>query len=355
MVEFWTDHFNIYLDKVGPALKCPDDLNVIRKNALGSFPQMLWDSAHSAAMMQYLDNAQSYSGNPNQNYARELMELHTLGVNGGYTQQDVIEVARCLTGWGLQWDDAKPGYQEFLYSSDAHDDASKVVLGVSMPAGGGQTDGERVIQILASHPSTARFLATKLIRYFYGIEPDATYRDSVAAAYMSSSGDIKATLRAVFAYPISAAAPKLKRPFHLLTGTLYTLRTRYANLDSLRWNFLGDLGHVPFDWAPPNGYPDKTGYWSGGMLQRWNFGLAMSRGDIGNMPFNASIFLRPYVWGRPTAEKYAYAINTLVFNGMMDTTDLSDLIRFLKAGPLSQDRINGALALAWCSPSYQYF
>ena len=171
MVEFWSDHFNIYAFKgQGPQFKVVDDHETIRAHALGKFRDLLGASARSAAMLGYLDNTSNRKGVPNENYARELMELHTLGVHGGYTQRDVKEVARCLTGWTTEkhWHRGR-----FLFDPDAHDNGAKQVLGLTIAPGGGVTDGERVLDMLAGHPSTARHLARKLCVHFLGDAPDA--------------------------------------------------------------------------------------------------------------------------------------------------------------------------------------
>jgi uncharacterized protein (DUF1800 family) len=172
MVQFWSDHFNIYYPKVN-YLKVVDDREVIRKHALGNFGDMLWASAHSPAMLEYLDNTRSRGLNVNQNYARELMELHTLGVDGGYTQTDVEEVTRCLTGWTLQ------GRGNFRFDPSGHDFTAKTVLGNSIaampPAMGaaGVSDGETVLGILLAHPSTARYISYKMIRWLLRYDPPA--------------------------------------------------------------------------------------------------------------------------------------------------------------------------------------
>jgi hypothetical protein len=172
MVEFWSDHFNISLDK-GDCwyLKPVDDREVIRAHALGNFGDLLRASARSPAMLTYLDNRSNHAGAPNENYARELMELHTLGVGGGYTQRDVMALARCLTGWGVSAGESlNPG--EFAFDPAAHDAGEKILLGLRL-APGGERETEAVIEALIAHPSTARFIATKLARRFIGEQPDA--------------------------------------------------------------------------------------------------------------------------------------------------------------------------------------
>jgi uncharacterized protein (DUF1800 family) len=229
MVEFWTDHFNIFINKADiPWIKTVDDRDVIRTHALGNFHDLLVASAMSPAMLQYLDNAESVAGNPNENYARELMELHTMGVSGGYTQQDVVEVARCFTGWSV--DDSNTNTQDtFVFRSGLHDDTSKLVLGTAIPAGGGINDAMMVLDILAHHSSTAHFIATKLCKRFYGYSPPTSLVDSVAATFTSSNLDIKATLRTLINAIDPATAPlKLKRPFHLVVSGMRTTRAELA-------------------------------------------------------------------------------------------------------------------------------
>lgn len=176
MVDFWTDHFNIVSEKGDCKwLKTADDRDVIRAFALGNFRDLVRASALSPAMLIYLDGHANKvvdpGDKPNENYARELMELHTLGVHGGYTQTDVMEVARCLSGWTYEHKpfSFRPAHVEF--NPDFHDDGEKIVLGHTIAAGGGKEDLEKVIDIVCGHPSTARYIATKLCRRFIDDPP----------------------------------------------------------------------------------------------------------------------------------------------------------------------------------------
>src|SRR5436189_4360223 len=210
MVDFWENHFSIFANKDDDRfLLTGFDRETIRPFAMGRFRDLLGATAHSPAMLFYLDNWRSSVPRPypargdkpagtdgglNENYARELMELHTLGVDGGYTQKDVQEVARCFSGWTIQ----KPNEQGlFLYRPGLHDDGEKVVLGQKILAGGGVADGERVLDILLHHPATARFIATKLVRRFVSDEPPPALVERVAATFRATEGDIKAMLRAL--------------------------------------------------------------------------------------------------------------------------------------------------------------
>src|SRR5439155_775718 len=169
-----------------------DDREVISQHALGKFKDLLTASARSPAMLEYLDNRVSVKGKPNENYAREIMELHTLGVDGGYTYPDIQNVARAFTGWTI----APPrGFNgpagEYVFNARQHDNDAKVVLGVQIPAGGGEHDGLKVIDILANHPSTAKFIAYKLVRRFVSDAPPQPLVERVAATYQKTGGDIR--------------------------------------------------------------------------------------------------------------------------------------------------------------------
>ncbi|MCU7809850.1 MAG: DUF1800 domain-containing protein [Candidatus Thiodiazotropha sp. (ex Notomyrtea botanica)] len=278
MVEFWTDHFNIHLlNGLGPTLKPKDDLQVIRAHALSNFGDLLHASATSPAMLFYLDNFYNLATAPNENYARELMELHTLGVDGGYTETDIKEVARCFTGWSFRFPDDTGGeYGVFNYIDAIHDPGSKLVLGQTIPAGGGQLDGEQVLDMLARHPSTAQFIATKLCRRFISDTPEAAAIDTVADAFLSSGGDIKAMLRALFATDAFRNSDDLKmtRPSEYLAGLIRALApdTHYPTDEGQLFFFAQSiLGQLPYYWHTPDGYPDIQSYWlsTGGMLNRW--------------------------------------------------------------------------------------
>jgi hypothetical protein len=289
MVEFWSDHFNIHLvNGLGPTLKPRDDQQVIRQHALGKFSELLHASAKSGAMQFYLDNFLNQAVAPNENYARELMELHTLGVDGGYTETDVKEVARCFTGWSLRFPNDPGGdYGEFVFQPAIHDDLGKLLLGNSIAAGGGQGDGEQVLDILAAHPSTARFIATRLCRRFISDTPPQSAIDEVATAFTISDGDIKESLRALFATPefLEEADQKFTRPSEYLAGLVRSLApdTPYPPVnDQFLFFAQSILGHLPFYWPTPDGYPDAQSYWAstGGLLNRWRLSFLSFAGII---------------------------------------------------------------------------
>lgn len=280
MVQFWTDHFNIEPSKGDCRwLKAADDREVIRKHALGSFPEMVRASALSPAMLWYLDGRENRRRNPedrpNENYARELMELHTLGVNGGYTQQDVMEVARCLTGWTVRnRKRLRKGLVEF--NPNLHDNGPKMVLGTTIRAGQGKEDLDRVLEIVTRHPSTARYIATKLCRRFIADEPPGASVEATAETFHRTQGNIRETLRTLFARPefLQARGNKLKRPFHFVVSAL---RASNAETDGGKpiIDALLRMGHAPFRYPTPDGYPEEGSHWTGTLLWRWNFAAAL--------------------------------------------------------------------------------
>lgn len=287
MVQFWSDHFNIDPSKAEAKwLKTADDRDVIRAHALGNFRELLRASAVSPAMLWYLDGRVNRRAKaedrPNENYARELLELHTLGVHGGYTQQDVMEVARCLTGWTVR--DRKKFFKGRVeFQARQHDDGAKRVLGVVIPAGLGARDLDRVLEILVKHEQTARYIAWKLCRRFIADEPPETAVRATAAAFAASGGDIPVTLRALFATEEfnrkEGRGGKFKRPFHFVVSAL---RATNAETDGAKplVDFLLRLGHAPFRYTTPDGYPETATHWQNTLLWRWNFATALGENRI---------------------------------------------------------------------------
>lgn len=279
LTDFWLNHFNIYALKSDDAWRLAGATRkVIRENALGKFPDMLRASAHSPAMLGYLDNTSNKSGVANENYARELMELHTLGVHGGYTQKDVMEVARCLTGWTVE-NRFLHRKDTFRFDPDVHDDGRKVVLGTVIPAGGGESDGDQVLEILAKHPSTAGYLSTKLCREFLGYE-DKVWIDKMSASYLSTGGDIRAMLRPLLmSKDVLSSPPMPKRPLDFVASALRVTASE-TNCGKPVIDHLTKMGQGPYMWPMPDGYPVSAESWTGSMLGRWNFALALTRGEI---------------------------------------------------------------------------
>jgi uncharacterized protein (DUF1800 family) len=239
----------------------------------------------------------------NENYARELMELHTLGVEGGYTQRDVQEVARAFTGWtifdprGLGAISGLTNAERagtFFFNPRLHDDGEKTVLGHKIPAGGGINDGLMVLDILAKHPSTARFVATKLARRFVSDNPPPALIERVAAAFTKSGGDIRETLRALFASPEfnspEAYRAKIKSPFELATSAVRALGGETDGFGLHRW--IARMGEPLYMYQAPTGYPDAADRWvsTGALLERINFALALVSNRVPGTRVNVARF-----------------------------------------------------------------
>ena len=298
MVDFWENHFSIFANKDDDRyLLTGFDRETIRPFAMGRFRDLLGATAHSPAMLYYLDNWRSsvprpypakdgkpagVDGGLNENYARELMELHSMGVDGGYTQKDVQEVARCFTGWTIE----KPNQEGlFLYRPGLHDNGDKIVLGHKILAGGGIADGERVLDILAMHASTARFIATKLARRFISDDPPPSVIDRAAAVFLKTDGSIRETLRAIMTAPEFFAATtyraKVRSPFEYVAAAMRALN---ADTDGDRpvLDAIGRMGQPVFGRITPDGYADRADQWlsSGAMVARFNFASALATNRI---------------------------------------------------------------------------
>lgn len=346
MVDLWSNHFNIYAHKGwGAYLKAVDEMQVIRQHALGKFPDLLRASARSPAMLSYLDNQTNRRGVPNENYARELLELHTLGVDSGYTQKDVQEVARCFTGWTVE-DRFLRRRGTFRFDSGLHDNASKTVLGVKIPAGGGEQDAERVLAILAEHPATARFIARKLCRYFLG-EENAEWVAKLTSIYRETKGDIKAMLRPLLmSSQLLQGPPVVKRPFDFVVSALRALNADTDGGAALQ-EHLARMGQPLYLWPMPDGYPYETAAWTGSLLGRWNFALALTHGEIGGTSVNVEALL-------PTSSKSHEQLRALaqsIVPGHSGNENGEDLFRQL-ADFAGHHRESAAFLL--CSPQFQW-
>ncbi len=377
MTDFWFNHFNVFFAK-GPDRWLIGDYEreAIRPYVFGEFEDMLIATASHPAMLVYLDNWQSQvpdSMNPrgaqqqrarsrfqnmstrerevvlrmrgvpeeqiarieeamkrqtgrerglNENYARELLELHTLGVDGGYTQEDVMEVARAFTGWTMQLpgrggtdraaggrgrgsrggartgSDAGANAGEFVFRAEWHDPGQKTVLGRSLPAGRGIEDGLDVLRMLAVHPSTARHVAAKLAEAFVADDPPPALVDELAAVFLETRGDLREVTRALFTSesfydPVNRGA-KLKTPFELVASALRVTGAEFGPSRGLAEQ-LRALDQVPYMSSPPTGYPAESEEWASGaaLLQRMNLGLAMATGGIQNVRIPGSLARQP--------------------------------------------------------------
>jgi uncharacterized protein (DUF1800 family) len=300
LTDFWFNHFNVDARK-GPVrfMLTEYEREAIRPHVLGRFRDLLEATARSPAMLFYLDNwmsAAEWDGSRppgqtarppnrrglNENYARELMELHTLGIDGGYTQKDVIEVARAFTGWTI--DNPRRG-GGFRFQPRLHDAGEKIVLGHRIKAGGGISDGEQVLDILAEHPSTARFIATGLVRRFVSDHPPASLVNRAAARFRSTRGDLREVMRTILTSPdfMSAASygAKIKTPYEFVVSAL---RATAADVRDARplVRALQQLGMPLYQCQPPTGYQDSAEAWmnTGALVNRMNFAVALANNQL---------------------------------------------------------------------------
>jgi uncharacterized protein (DUF1800 family) len=314
MVDFWFNHFNVYAQKGAVRWMLPAyEREAIRPHALGRFRDLVRATARHPAMLFYLDNWLSTRADfvvpgganagrrmgLNENYARELMELHTLGVDGGYTQQDVVEVARCFTGWTIDRPQQGGG---FIFRPAAHDRGAKRVLGQVIPAGGGQQDGEHVIDILVRHEATARFIATKLARRFVSDDPPAALVERTAATFRRTDGDIRATLETIVTSPefwsAEAYRAKIKTPLEVVASAVRALDGRLVadpvgDGGIALAREVGKLGAPLYEAQPPTGYPDRAEAWvnTGALLGRMNFALGLAQNRVRGARVDVAGFL----------------------------------------------------------------
>jgi uncharacterized protein (DUF1800 family) len=295
MTDFWANHFNVFAAKGYVRLFEGDYLErAIRPHALGKFSELLLATARHPAMLLYLDNAESRReamsakrgrrrGGLNENYARELLELHTLGVDGGYTQADVQAVARILTGWSVAR--INEGGFDFVFRKSAHDRGEKLVLGEAFPRDQGEAEGLRLLQLLARHPATAKHLARRLCARFVADEPPESCVATAAAAYASSDGDIREVLRAIVAdaafWAPAARGRKLKTPLELVASAARALGAKPDGTLALS-EMMAELGEPLLQERVPTGYPDSEPEWAsgGGMLARMSFASELGAGNV---------------------------------------------------------------------------
>ena len=292
LTDFWFNHFNVYLDKgADHFMVTAYERDVIRPHVLGKFRDLLEATAKSPAMLFYLDNWQSVGSNGarqgtrrglNENYGRELLELHTLGVDGGYSQQDVTEVARCFTGWTIE----RPQFGgQFLFNPRMHDTGEKTVLGVKIPAGGGLEDGEKVLDMVARHPSTARFISRQLAQRFVADDPPPALVDRMAQAFLKTDGDLRAVIETMLDsrefWSVGAYRSKMKSPLELVASA-----TRAAEGDvdfaTALVNQVAQMGEPLYRKQEPTGYSNSSRQWinSAGLMARINFAVNLAGNKI---------------------------------------------------------------------------
>jgi uncharacterized protein (DUF1800 family) len=328
LVDYWFNHFNVDSTKnvgmapnLGHLLIGSYERDAIRPHVLGHFRDLLLATARHPAMLYYLDNWESVAPNAfevgpyaprratlngvpnsiipnglqrlahglNENYGREIMELHTLGVKGGYTQDDVIAVARCFTGWTVR----NTENPEFVFAPFMHDSGEKTVLGIKIPAGGGEQDGLKVIDILARHPSTARFISLGLARHFVADNPPQSLVDRMALTFTKTDGDLRAVMETMFRSPEffseGAWEARIKSPLDMAAGTIRAMAGEVTDAWTLVQK-ISDMGEALYAKTEPTGYPDVTETWlsTAGIMVRMNFAASIASGQVPGVKVDAS-------------------------------------------------------------------
>lgn len=383
MTDFWENHFSVFRGKMPTQFTLLEyDRDVIRPHALGRFRDLLGAVAHSSAMLYYLDNFQSSAdsthltltawrniekakspadvarirtaaarrrGGLNENYGRELLELHTLGVDGGYTQQDVINVARAFTGWTIQAPREGGG---FTFNPNTHDADAKTVLGHPLPAGRGEEDGEEVLDRVARHPSTANFIATKLVRHFVADSAPPALVRHVAQVFLDTDGDIRQVMAVIVSspdfYSKAAFRAKVKTPYELVASTY---RVMEGSLDTTgrAVQLPAQLGQPLYGHLTPEGWPDLADAWmnTGAVLNRINFGTSVALGRIPGITPARWPPLQP-LRGTPLSEQVD-AIGALLLEGEMSPDTRAVLVS--GANPLAARSDTAAPASSLGTPS----
>jgi len=351
LVDFWFNHFNVFENmNVAPqppnavrTLLASYERDAIRPHVLGKFKDLLLATARHPAMLYYLDNWESISPNAfdtfqvgpfatgpnlsqqfsrqahglNENYGREVMELHTLGVDGGYTQADVIAVARCFTGWTIRQPATKP---EFVFASFMHDTGEKIVLGHTIAAGGGEQDGLQAIDILARHPSTARFISRKLAERFVADDPPQSLVDRMAQTFTKTDGDLRAVLQTMLTSPEffseGAWEAKVKSPFEMVVSAVRAMGGEASDAFTLVQK-IADLGEPLYGKLEPTGYPETGEGWlsTANLLGRVNFATALASGQVPGVKVDSSRLegrdaaaIAREVLGRPASDQTLEAL-----------------------------------------------
>ena len=304
LTDFWFNHFNIYLDKGADRYLVTEyERDVIRPHVLGKFKDLLEATAKSPAMLFYLDNWQSVGPDApqargkkgarglNENYGRELLELHTLGVDGGYTQADVTEAARCFTGWTIVQPQRGGA---FAFNQRVHDDGEKTVLGVKIAKGGGISDGEKVLDMVAHHAATARFIAKKLAMRFVADDPPASLVERMAETFRRTDGDLRAVMKTMLEskefFSQGAYLGKLKSPLEVVASAVRAVTGEVDYAFPLA-NQVAQLGEPLYRKQEPTGYSNSSKEWlnSGGLLARMNFAVQLADNKIPGVKVDASV------------------------------------------------------------------
>ena len=364
LADFWFNHFNVNINDNFVRYSIQSyERDAIRPNAMGKFETLLKATAEHPAMLYYLDNYLSQAGRTvngvlinglNENYGREILELHTVGVDAGYTQTDVYEAARAFTGWGI--DNLGRG-GNFLYTPGRHDTASKSVFGLQLSAGGGKDDGDRLIKYLATHPKTARFISTKLAQRFAADNPPASLVDRMAEAWIASEGDLKEVMKAMigsseFWAEAFSVTGKPKTPFEYAVSSIRAIGGEVGSATRGVVGYLSQMGQPLYQCIPPTGYTNRGDEWlnPSSQIYRMNFALDLAQGLINGV----AVSVRNFAVGADLTnpQSVAKSANSAVYGGtlLQSTLDAAARVDTRIISPSSAARVS---ALLLASPDTQ--
>lgn len=373
-VEFFTDHLNVdqLAVPINRRLKTLEDSHAIRPNALGNFKDILLASAKSPAMLLYLNGQENTADGVNENYARELCELHTLGVDNCYDQGTIETLAPVLTGWQTV-DSGGDSCGVVTFNASDHDNAARTVTFPNCPGGPvdfnvggrGPLDIEDVIDILTNPVKlgleTAKFVGRKLAIHFSGYNPPQALVDAVVDAYAANFGnnDIAAMINVILSRQwIDCSTTKVKRPLHLLASTIRALEGsvsdpgRDGQVNRMVGGFLEPAGHLPYRWPAPDGYADTAEYWSA-LLPRWNFGAKLANREYGGV--NIDDIIDELTEQNTTAQETIDALDACMFDGFMDPNDKTTILSHFGGGSFGVAERRLMIGLTIGCPSFQCY
>jgi uncharacterized protein (DUF1800 family) len=363
MVDFWFNHFSVFIQDGFARYSTPAyEREAIRPYALGKFRELLGATAAHPAMLYFLDNYLSRATvttngrvirGLNENYGRELLELHTVGVDAGYTQDHVIDAARCFTGWGI---DNLGTSGRFVYRSQVHDTGAKSVFGLDLPAGGGKDDGDKLLDYLASHPRTAAFIARKLAQRFVADDPPARVVDRAADTFLATGGDIRAVVRAILGsselWAEAFGAGKPKTPFEFVASAIRAVDGQVTSGRAVVAS-LQNMGMPLYACVPPTGYANRGADWlnPSSHLYRMNFALDLAAGAIAGVGADVRGMVRRMGGNSEDPRSVAGTMSAEIFGKGLSRSTLDAASRVTPGGPVSVAARVAGLCLA--SPEMQ--
>jgi uncharacterized protein (DUF1800 family) len=347
LVDFWFNHFNVYVqDGFARYSTAAYERDAIRPYALGRFRELLGATAAHPAMLYFLDNYLSRASvvvngrlvqGLNENYGRELMELHTIGVDAGYTQEHVFDAARCFTGWGI---DNVGNSGRFAYRSQFHDTGAKSVFGLNIPAGGGKDDGDKLLDYLAAHPKAAHFVSKKLAERFVSDDPPERVVQAAADTFLSTGGDIRAVVRTILSstefWGEAFGAGKPKTPVEFVASALRAADAQVSNGRAVA-AYLQNMGMPLYSCVPPTGYSNRGVDWinPSSHLYRMNFALDLAAGAIAGVTADVRGMVSRMGGNAEDPRSVASTISTRIFGKGLSSATLAAASRVAPGGPVS--------------------